>query len=163
MSSFLLRTLASCAAARAGRETTRAAVRRRRFFTGASGSLLVDLVLLRSVLHVPLLERRRGERVLVAVVDLQGQDVDRRSVDRSPHETPSVGCRPTALGARLRLVLHRQQHVAQGAVPLLPVLAVLLGTRRAVELVQRERAVVPVVVVDRELVLRDGGQVAGEQ
>src|SRR5262245_5145842 len=144
MSSFLLRTLASCAAAKAGMDTTRAAVRRRRFFTGASGSLLLDLVLLRSVLHVPLLERRRSERILVAVVDLQGQDVDRRAVDRSPHETPSVGCRPAALRARLALVLHREEDVAQGAVPRLPVLAVLLRTGGAVELVQRGGAVVPV-------------------
>src|SRR5262245_12122596 len=68
------------------------------------------------------------EGVLVAVVNLEGQDVERRSVDRTPVVAPAVGDHPAAVGAgTLGVVLERQHRVDHGLVPRAPVLVRLLG------------------------------------
>src|SRR5688572_3795258 len=106
---------------------------------GASRTQRVTRVTIRSgLLHSP-------KNVRVAVVDLERQRVDRRRVDASPLEPPPVVLgRPRPVGAAvLGHLLVGDEGFDHRVVPLLPLAAV-----GAVELVQGERRVVPVVVVD---------------
>src|SRR4029077_9266223 len=87
----------------------------------------------------------RAEDVRVAVVDLEGEGVDRRRIDAAAAGArPDVERVPGAAAAARgggELVLHERR--LHGLVPGAPLDAV-----RAVELEEREAGVVPVVVVD---------------